>query len=150
MPQAQETTGGNSGTSFGRLRAVVAVLYAPAGLLYAIMLLRDAPPEHPQSATVSAAVIGLAIVVCSMWALRMGGIYWMTAVHLWIAGGLGAVAMALAFTGWFVHLREMPWGVIAPTMAGVIAGAIVFRQYAMVLLLAIPALFIGAMLTSGR
>lgn len=150
MQRVQETTGGNSAKSFGRLRAAVAGLYAPAGLLYAIVVLKDAPPEHPQSASISAAVIGLAIVVYAMWGLRMGGIYWMSAVHLWIAGGLGTFAMALAFTGWFVHLHEMPWGVIAPTMAGVIAGAIVFRQYAMVLLLAIPAAFIGAMLTSGR
>lgn len=150
MPHAERTTGGNPASRFGGLRAAVAGLYAPAGLLYAIVLLRDAPPEHPQSATISAAVIGLAIVVYSMWGLRMGGIYWMSAAHLWIAGGLGTFAMALAFTGWFVHLREMPWGIIAPTMAAVIAGAIVFRQYAMVLLLAIPVAFIGAMLTSGR
>lgn len=149
MPPTDGPVSGASRQRLSGLWAALTMLFAPAGLLYAMVLLRDAPPEHPRSATIAATIIGLAIVTYAMWGLRMGGIYWMTRVHLWFAGGLGAFAMALAFTGWFVHLREMPWAAIAPATAGVIVGAVVFRQYAMMLLLAIPGIFIVAMLASG-
>ncbi len=146
-PQSRAEDGGRR--RFGGLWTGLAMLFGPVGLLYAIMLLRAAPPDRPQGASITASTIGLAIVCHAMWCMQPGRTHRVSRAYLWIAAGLGTLAMALAFTVWFVHLRQMPWGMIAPTMAGVIAGAVISRQYAMVLLLGVPALFIGAMLASG-
>jgi hypothetical protein len=149
LPSSDQPTT-NTGTSrYAGTWAAITILLGPAGLLYAVTLLRNAPDDQPQTAATMATAIGLAIVIYSMWQLAIKGQYWVMQAYLWIGAMMGMLALSLAFTSWFVHLRELPWGVIAPTMAVFIAGAIVSKRFWMLLLLAIPAAFIGSMMASG-